>query len=112
MSEYKSLSQILRLEGAGVKVERSSPLGLLQAVESPLIPLRHAPGMSLNAGREPPPQVGVFTDADNMSTITRWDGGVGELEFLEYLTSALPYEPAVAVKCCRRCATARRTSMP
>ena len=44
--------------------ERSSPLGLVSVVESPTIPFRHAPGLSLNNITEPPLQLGVFTDAE------------------------------------------------
>jgi hypothetical protein len=91
VSQYKSLSQTLRVSGAEITSERSSPLGLLQVVESPVIPLRHVPGLSLNATMEPPEQVGVFTDAGNMTAITRWNGDPSELVHLEYLTSSLPF---------------------
>ena len=91
VSQYKSLSQALQITGTRVVNEKSSPLGLLQVVESPVIPLRHVPGLSLSATAEPPEQVGVFTDADNMTAITRWSGDTGELSYLEYLTSSLPF---------------------
>jgi hypothetical protein len=54
MSPYKGLSQILQIPQAWVVEERSSPLGLVSVVESPGTPLRHAPGLSLNATAELP----------------------------------------------------------
>jgi SAM-dependent methyltransferase len=90
-SEYKELSQTLRIKDAHVIVESSSPLGLITVVESPLIPFRHAPGLSLNATMEPPPQLGVFTDGDGLSALNRYDGQREPLSYLDYLTSALPY---------------------
>ena len=91
MSPYKSLSQALRVKDTRVIAERSSPLGLLSVVESPAIPLRHVPGLSLNAGTEPPAQLGVFTDGDGLSVITRYSGERQTLAYLDQLTSALPY---------------------
>ncbi|MGF6917028.1 spermidine synthase [Paraburkholderia sp. 40] len=90
-SEYKELSQALRIKDAHVVAESSSPLGLVTVVESPLIPFRHAPGLSLNATMEPPPQLGVFTDGDGLSALNRYDGRREPLGYLDYLTSALPY---------------------
>ncbi|CAB3797903.1 SAM-dependent methyltransferase [Pararobbsia alpina] len=90
-SEYKELSQALRIKDAHVVAESSSPLGLVTVVESPLIPFRHAPGLSLNATMEPPPQLGVFTDGDGLSALNRYDGRREPLSYLDYLTSALPY---------------------
>ena len=74
LSPYKGLSQALRVPGAAVEVERSSPLGLLSAVRSPEIPFRHAPGLSLNNLIEPAAQIGVFTDGEALSPITAFDG--------------------------------------
>ncbi|WP_354683784.1 SAM-dependent methyltransferase [Cupriavidus necator] len=90
-SEYKELSQTLRIGNARVVAERSSPLGLVTVVESPAIPLRHAPGLSLNASMEPPSQLGVFTDGDGLSALNRYDGRREPLAYLGDLTSALPY---------------------
>lgn len=91
ISEYKGLSMALRVPGARVIEERFSPLSYLAVVESPTIPFRHAPGMSLNCSLGPPPQLGVFTDGDAMSPITRHDGRMESLAWLDCLTSALPY---------------------
>ena len=91
MSPYKGLSQTLLVKDTRIIAERASPLGLLSVVESPTIPLRHAPGLSLNAGTEPPEQLGVFVDGDGLSVITRYNGDRQTLAHLDQLTSALPY---------------------
>lgn len=91
ISPYKSLSQTLRIEDTRVMQTLSSPIALLNVVESPLIPFRHAPGLSLNARSEPPRQLGVFTDGDNLSVINRFNGDLSDLAFLDQLSSALPY---------------------
>ena len=91
MSPYKGLSQTLLVKDTRIISERSSPLGLLSVVESPTIPLRHVPGLSLNAITEPPAQLGVFTDGDGLSVISRYSGDRQTLAHLDQLTSALPY---------------------
>jgi len=91
LSPYKGLSQTLRVTGTKVVSQDSSPLGLITVVESPLIPFRHAPGLSLNASNEPPSQLGVFIDGDAMTTITHDSGNSQALAYLDQLTSALPY---------------------
>ncbi len=91
ISPYKELSQLLRVSGTRVIAERHGPLGSLAVVESQTIPLRHAPGLSLAAKREPPAQLGLFANAGAMSAITRFRGDRAELAYLDQLTSALPY---------------------
>lgn len=90
-SVYKDLSQALNITGARVVEERSSPLGQITVVENIRVPLRDAPGMSLNATSEPPPQLGVFVDGNGPSALTRFDGKLAPLAYLDQLTSALPY---------------------
>jgi hypothetical protein len=94
ISPYKGLQQSLRISGTNLVEQRSSPLGLLSVIESKQIPLRHAPGLSLNAMQEPPEQLGVFTDADNMTVITRSSGDNQPLSYLDQMSSALPYHLA------------------
>ena len=88
-SPYKELSQTLRVPGTRVVAERSSPLGWLSVVESPRVPFRYAPGLGLGAVTEPPEQLGVFTDAGGMTAITRFDGRLEPLAYLDQQTSAL-----------------------
>jgi len=90
-SEYKDLSQALRVKDARVAAEASSPLGLVTVVESPTVPLRHAPGLSLNATVDIPEQMGVFTDGDGPAALVRYRGRREDSAYLEQLTSALPY---------------------
>ncbi len=90
-SAYKDLSQAMNIAGARVAEERTSPLGQVTVVENTRVPLRDAPGMSLNATMEPPPQLGVFVDGNGPSALTRFDGNLAPLAYLGQLTSALPY---------------------
>jgi hypothetical protein len=91
-SEYKGLSQALQVVDSRVVAEASSPLGLLTVVDSPTVPIRHAPGLSFNARHYPPEQLAVFTDADGMSAITRYDGNPQSIAYLADVTAALPYQ--------------------
>ncbi len=90
-SPYKELAQTLQIAGARVAAEVSSPLGVVTAVENPIVPFRHAPGLSLMASAEPPPQIALFTDGDGLTAINRFDGRWEPLAYLDFLTSALPY---------------------
>ncbi|MFW2366005.1 MAG: SAM-dependent methyltransferase, partial [Desulforhopalus sp.] len=90
-SPYKSLQQHLRIKGTEVVLKRSSPLGLVEVLKSSIIPLRHAPGMSLVSGHEPPEQLGVFVNGEGLSPIVRAGGDGGGLNYLDLMTSALPY---------------------
>jgi hypothetical protein len=91
ISPYKGLSQLLQVSDTRIVRQSSSPLGLISVVESPRIPLRHAPGLSLQATQWPPEQLAIFTDGDAMTAITRHNGDVTQLAYLDQLTSALPY---------------------
>jgi len=91
ISPYKSLPQMLLIKGTRVIEERSSPFGMISVLASDQVPLRYAPGMSVSTGSEPLPQLGVFTDADNISVITRKADNLQQLSYLDQMTSALPY---------------------
>ena len=91
ISPYKGMNQALQISGTRIIDEYSSPLGLISVMESPQVPLREAPGLSLNASSEPPPQLGVFTDADAMTVITAHTDEREKLAYLDQVTSALPY---------------------
>ena len=95
MSPYKELSQTLEVMGARVLAQRSGPLGLVTVVESPQVPLRHAPGLSLGAPAGPPEQLALFTDGEGMSAIQRFDGRLDSLAWLDYMTRPRP------TTCCR-----------
>jgi hypothetical protein len=91
VSPYKPLQQQLQITGSRVVSERSSPLGLLTVVESPVIPFRYAPGLSLLARTSLPDQLGVFFDGGGMTAINKYTGARSEAAFLDQKTSALPY---------------------
>ena len=91
VSEFKGLSQHLRVLNAELVDQRSSPLGQLATVKSASIPFRHTPGLSLATPGPIPAQLGLFTDADSLSVLTRFDGELEKLTYLDYLSSALPY---------------------
>ncbi len=91
VSPYKSLSQTLRISGADVVAQQSGPLGFLTVVKNDLVPFRMAPGLSLNAQTEPLAQLALFSDADNMTPITRFPESIEQLAYLDQMTSALPY---------------------
>ena len=91
ISPYKELSQTLRIPGTRVVAERFGPLGQLSVVDSSLLPLRHAPGLSLNARGEPPPQLGLFSNGGAMTAITQYRGDRSSLAYLDEMTAALPY---------------------
>lgn len=90
-SDYKDLRQALRVPGAQVVAQRSSPLGVVTAVDSPRAPPRHAPGLSLNAAAGPPEQIALFVDGQAAGAVTRFDGDLAPLGYLADTTAALPY---------------------
>lgn len=91
ISPYKGLPQLLRVQDARIIASKSSPLGLLHVVESPGLPLRYAPGLSLNARTEPPSQLAVFTDGDGMAAINARPDNANVPLYLDQLTSAAVY---------------------
>jgi hypothetical protein len=97
-SPYKPLQQALQVAGTTVEKELFSPFGVLTVVDSPLVPFRHAPGISLVSLREPLPQKAVFTNGDGLSVITMGAAHRGQLDYLDQMTSALPYHLRQAEK--------------
>jgi spermidine synthase len=90
-SPYKALSLALTVPDARVVAERSGPLGRLNVIESPSVPLRYAPGLSLATMLAPPEQLGIFTDGEAMTAITRFTGDFEPLDYLDQQTMALPF---------------------
>jgi len=106
ISQYKGLSQAKNFPDAKILTELISPLGVVQALSSPVI--RNAPGLSLNYTGDIPSQIGLFVDSGNSGVITNAAeltpalppsrGELsppipprGELEFLDFLSSSLVY---------------------
>jgi spermidine synthase len=94
ISDYKGLAQAKRVSGATVVASPSSPLGLLSVLENPAVPFRHAPGLSIVSTAPIPDQVAVFTDADSVTMLTRYDGDTRTVAYLDRMTSAVPYHLA------------------
>ncbi len=92
-SPFKGLSLALTAPDARIVAERHGALGWLAVVESPTVPIRHAPGLSLLAPVGPPGQLGIFTDGDALSPIAPAEA---DLRYLEAETAALPYHLAAA----------------
>ena len=90
-SPYKDLEEALRIAGARIEAQRTGPYGQVTVVGNPNVPLREAPGMSLLAGLEPPPQRSLFVDGNAVTGITQDDGRPEALAFLDRLPTALPY---------------------
>jgi hypothetical protein len=88
LSEFKDLSKTLLLPDAKIKMEKSSPYGLVQAVTSPV--LHYAPGLSLTAHQTAQVEAALFLNGD-------WLGAVTDLRYpdssfiLNYTSAALPY---------------------
>ncbi len=91
ISPFKSLERTLQVSGAELLATRASPLGLISVVGNPLVPFRHAPGLSLTSQAGVPEQLAVFTDAESLTVINAWSGRPGEGRWLDDSTSALPY---------------------
>ncbi len=90
MSPYKALPVALKFPGAKHLLTRWNAISRVDTLESPA--LRHAPGMSLMYEKELPPQLGLTTDGDGLSAITRFDSLQDpSLEFLSFLPASLAY---------------------
>jgi hypothetical protein len=87
--------------GAHVDAEISGVAGTLTVVRNDQVPLRTAPGMSLQTAALPPRQLAIFVDGDFSSALGEFGAADGSSDYLGELTSALPYRllrsPRVAV---------------
>jgi SAM-dependent methyltransferase len=90
VNPFKGLAKALLVRDAGIVAERHSSYGWLAVLDSPRVPLRQVPGLSLGNVQEPASQLGVFTDGDALSVITR-RADPASLAYLDRTTSALPY---------------------
>ncbi len=90
IAEHKGLAVARSVLGAKVVEQRFGPLGLVSVVESPAVPFRSAPGLSLTASALPPEQIALFTDADGATMIDR-DAGRSPPAYLRDTTDALVY---------------------
>ena len=91
ISEFKGLRRALAIRDARLAGQYSGPLALLSVVDSPTVPLRYAPGLSLRSPALPPPQLGIFADGEFAAAIDAWDGRLESLAYLDHSTDALAY---------------------
>jgi hypothetical protein len=91
ISEFKGLRHALAIRDAKLAGGHSGPLALLSVVESPTVPFRYAPGLSLHSPALPPPQLGIFADGEFAAAIDAWDGRPESLAYLDHSTDALAY---------------------
>ncbi|HWP46249.1 MAG TPA: hypothetical protein VNM22_03720 [Candidatus Limnocylindrales bacterium] len=89
ISQYKGLSIALNLPHAEIVQETHGPLGLIDVVKSPAI--RYAPGLSLKYTQAPPPQLGLYIDASEAGAMTHFKEDLSDLQYLDYISSALAY---------------------
>ena len=91
INPYKPLAQILRIPATRQIHEGHHPMGWFSAVESPGVPLRHAPGLSLASDAPIPDQVGLFVDAAGMKVVDRYAGHPGSMTYLQQSTLSLGF---------------------
>ena len=94
ISEFKGLTRALAIQDARLTAERSGPLALVSVVESPTVPFRYAPGLSLRAPDLPPPQLGLFLDGEFAGAIDIRDGVSEGSGYLDRSADALIYHLA------------------
>jgi len=88
---YKDLAQAMSVYGAELEDELSGPAGTIHLVRNEAVPVRYAPGLSLQASALPPPQLSVFVDGDAAGTLGDYRDGEGATAYFGDLVSALPY---------------------
>ncbi|MBU1291762.1 hypothetical protein KJ898_08235 [bacterium] len=94
INPYKSLFTLLRYPNSRIIDGQENSFARLEVVESEGV--KYAPGLSLNFSGEIPEQLGLVTDGDGLSAITRLEGeddleALGKIEFSDYISSALGF---------------------
>ena len=88
VSEFKSISRVLNMPGSDIYMERKSPYGHIQIIESPS--LRYAPGLSLSFTEDIPVGDVLFSNGNWFGALTNRDKD-DKIHFLNYTTHNLPY---------------------
>jgi len=94
INPYKSLFTLLRYPNSRIIDKQENSFARLEVVESEGV--KYAPGLSLNFSGEIPKQLGMVTDGDGLSAITKLEGekdleGLKKIEFSDYISSALGF---------------------
>jgi len=90
ISQFKSLSQIMRIKGARIVAEINEPTGNVVAVENREIPHRHFPDLSLYYDKKLPAQTLLVTDGDSVVSVTT-PAKTSALEVFNHMPSALGF---------------------
>ncbi len=88
---YKGLPYALKIPDARILAERFGPSGWVVLVESPQVPFRLAPGLSLNCEATVPAQLGLFTDGDGPAVLLPRNVQPENTAFFDCLLRTLPY---------------------
>lgn len=95
ISQYKSLSKALSMQGSTVILQKSSPYGQLHVVSSPI--MRFAPGLSPCANRQPPKATMLFSNGGWFGAIPQ--GSTSErCQFYSSTLYALPFAAGAPAK--------------
>ncbi|MBI3756209.1 MAG: hypothetical protein HY265_08625 [Deltaproteobacteria bacterium] len=89
ISPYKSLVAALQYPGAEQINTFRGVSSRIDIIKSPAI--RYAPGLSLKYTDELPLQIGVAVDGGDLNAVTRFNGSLQTIKFIDYLPSSLPY---------------------
>ncbi len=89
MSGFKDLSIARSQAGARIEAEVFGPLGLVTVLDSPAY--HYLPDLSLNCPFDLPKQKGLFLNGDAAGAINGFDGDPGNIRFMEWRTTSLPY---------------------
>ena len=93
-SDYKDIAKAHHLPETEVIATFHSPAASVTAMASPKVPWRHAPGLDVFFGGELPPQLGIFRDGGDFTTIDLEIPVEGETSYHLHLPAALPYNLA------------------
>lgn len=89
LSPYKGLSQVLLYPDAELIFQRWNGFSRVDVVRSESI--RGLPGSGFQCPTQPPPQLGLTVDGDDLNYINHVAPNFTELEFTDCLLGALPY---------------------
>jgi hypothetical protein len=89
VNAYKPLAQTLRMPDSRLFYEKHHPMGWFSAVQSPTIPFRYAPGLSLKSDAPIPDQIALFIDGQGMSVVDRYNGDPETLAYLGQTTVSI-----------------------
>lgn len=89
ITPYKDLPTFLRFPKTEVLMTRWNSFSRVDVIKGPTI--RYAPGLSYQYQKLLPPQLGITTDGGGLTAITNYEGDLANLEFTDFLPSALAY---------------------